>query len=229
MIQSTLEITENVLRARIEYLTNKQDAEHLRSTQEKLREVGSVIERFAKHYSLVAPCLAKAMVDAVPVDFGNRIADCRQRLLESKASFAKSPYQVTALSRVLADINKLDQELLLLWKRYVDRTIRPKRELYDLLAELEEIQKNKEFFEQSFTTLQESAEALPNSKSQLESFDSKLTRITVLLTSVDGITPVIQDFLTRVHTGTFTIADLNDEILAWCRVNDRGRSFRIKA
>ncbi len=52
--------------------------------------------------------------------------------------------------------------------------------------------------------------------------------ITDTITHVDGITPVIQGFLQRTHQGTFSIADLNDEILDWCRVNERGRSFRIQ-
>jgi hypothetical protein len=225
VIQPLLEDTATILLALTNYRRSKGVAQQLGDTRDKLGEVGNSIENFVTHYALVAPRLRGDLPDG----FTDRIAECRQQMLNSKANFPASPYQVTALNRVLSDITRLDKELLALWMRYVERIVRPKVELYGLLAELDEIRRNQTTLQQRFAALQRCANSLPDSPEQVESLDRQLASVTHLLTSVEGITPVIQGFLARVHQGTFTIADLNDEILAWCRVNDRGRSFKIKA
>ena len=225
MIQPFLEDTETILLALTNYRRNKGVAQQLGDTRDKLGEVGNSVDNFVTHYTLVAPRVSGDLPDG----FVSRIADCRQRLLDSKASFATSPHQVKPISYMLSEINRLEQDLLSLWKCHVEQIVQPKLELYRLLAELDEIQRNQTIFQERFAALQRLAIALPDSPEQLESLDRQLASVTHLLTSVEGITPVIQDFLARVHRGSFTIADLNDEILAWCRVNDRGRSFKIKA
>jgi hypothetical protein len=39
--------------------------------------------------------------------------------------------------------------------------------------------------------------------------------------------PAISDFLNIVFNGEATLADLSDEILAWCRQGNRARTFKI--
>ena len=224
MIVSLLGQAQTILGSRTRFQQDRDQSKRFSETLAILRAVHSAVATFAESYNHIAPRVR----DYLSQDHGSRIGAVRNKLQDSRIRFASSPYQLTALKAIQNEITSLNSDLLAAWKTYASNQVKPKLELYDLLKELPEVRRNQATFTQNLAELSRQAGAVPRNDRELAQFDSRLDKITMTLTAVQGITPVIQDFLRRSHQGAFTVADLNDEILAWCRVNDRGRSFKIR-
>jgi hypothetical protein len=225
MIVSALDQTQQVLRTYTQFLQDRQQQQQLRETLEWISKFHQAIKTFVDHYTLLEPRLRNSL----PSDVANRVLSIQGKLLASRTAFDSSRWQVRLLKQILDETDRLNQVLLETWQAYVEQAIQPKRELYRLLAELPEIRSRQQMFKDKFDFLGRLARVLPGEHAMLQTFDDHLSNLTTLLTDVEGVTPVIQNFLQQVHQGRFTIADLNDEILTWCSVNDRGKSFMIKA
>lgn len=224
MIVPLLTQAQAVLGTYTQFQQDRDQSNRYSETLIALRAVHSSVAAFAESYHHVAPRIR----DYLPLVYNARISAVRNKLRESRVRFASTPWQVAALKTIQNEITSLNSDLLAAWKTYATNQVKPKLELYDLLKELPEVQRNQATFTQILAELTRQAGVVPRNSRELMQFDSRLDRITTTLTEVQGITPVIQDFLRRSHLGTFTVADLNDEILSWCRVNDRGRSFNIR-
>jgi hypothetical protein len=62
---------------------------------------------------------------------------------------------------------------------------------------------------------------------QLAEFDARTAQLQTKLSELEGLSPAIIAFLKAVLDQKATIADLSDEVLAWCRQAGRDHSFRI--
>jgi hypothetical protein len=224
MILDVLKQAEGELAQFTEFNKDKSQFRQLEDTLAKLCEVNQRSATLRATYALLA---ARVHTELAP-DFLRRVDGARLKLEESQSKFATSAWQVNPLKGIQADLDRLSSELQSAWTVYAQRAIQPQKELFRLLKELPEVKRSEGVIHQAFEQLSALAQTPPQNESALQRFDRDLAQITDTITHVDGITPVIQGFLQRTHQGTFSIADLNDEILDWCRVNERGRSFRIQ-
>jgi hypothetical protein len=223
MIVPLLEETEQTLATYNEFLRSRQQAEQINATLRSLRDTQRTISSFARHYQLLNPILS----DRLPINFSERITLLQSKIGESQSALSTKPQQVRELTTIENEAKRLDRVLLEAWGSYAQELIRPKQDLYELLAELPEVRGNEMKIKSRMSELRGQTQSLPQNAIQLRTFHEQLQEITDILTTVQGITPVIQNFLKQVHQKTFTLADLNDEILTWCRINNCAHTFKI--
>lgn len=224
MILDLLKQAEGELAQFTQFNKDRGQFQQLEDTLAKLREVNQRSVTLRATYALLAPRVRSELA----ADFLDRVDAARFKLEESQSKFATAAWQVNTLRGIQADLDRLHSELQSAWTVYAQRAIQPKQELFRLLKELPEVKRSEWVIHQTFEQLSALSQTPPQNERALQRFDHGLAQITTTLTHVEGITAVIQDFLQRTHQGTFTVADLNDEILDWCRMNERGRSFRIQ-
>jgi len=225
MIIERLAQAQGVLSTYTQFRQDHQQTKQLDSTLEVLKGLHQLAETFVERYRNIVPRLDGYL----PLDFDDRILALQQKIVNSHNDFATSPWQVNSVNAIQSDLKKLLDQMKSAWTIYATQTIQPKQELYGLLKELPEVRRSSLLVERMLRTLDDQTRILPTTAHDLERFDDQLNEVTLVLTNVEGITDVVSDFLFRVHQGTFTIADLSDEILAWCRINNRGASFKIRA
>lgn len=224
MIVSRLGEAENVLSSYYQLLQDRQQSTQLRATLDALQGANRASQSFVQRYKRLAPRLRNHL----PTDFYGRIIAVRQKVVDSQAKFAASSWQANALKVIQDDVKKLNDVVEVAWATYAKLTIQPKQELYGLLKELPEIRRSAFIIERMLRDLDDQTRNLPSSDVELQRFDHQLNEVTAVLINVEGLTPAVRDFLVRVHQGTFTLADLSDDVLAWCRDGDRGAAFKIR-
>lgn len=145
----------------------------------------------------------------------------------SYENFALKRRQVLEVNNILEKLSELRQSLQAAWHIYAQQQISPRNELYELVKHLPEVYRQRIEIENILNELNRQKAIVPNSDSELLTFDSNLERIDSRLTKLSSLTPNIQLFLEQVSRGNFTLSDLTDEILDWCQRDDRGRAFKV--
>lgn len=163
------------------------------------------------------------------------IADMESRVKEliiqvgySKQDFSTNRRQTVALRAVTGNIRGLNASIEASWKLAVETLLAPYYELYSLVRQLPDFQSKEADLAILKSRLDYYKNNLPKNVNEIRDFDRIMDKFKQGLASIQGLTPGIQAFLTKVVSHTATIADLNDEILTWCKQSGRGKVFQIQ-
>lgn len=188
-----------------------------------LRTYETQLTLFQNNFKRISPRLSTLQVLEIQII----CKDLLNSTKESRMDFEQNKRQVQRIRNLTGRLNKAESNLNDYWSTYANDLIEPYHELLKLVFHLQEVKRQQKTIQTIKENLELHAKSTPNSDSDLAEFDQFLEDLDKSLSNLQGLSPIISDFLERVSRGTFTLIDLNDEILEWCQVDDRGKSFKV--
>lgn len=202
---------------------DQQTAEDIKATLIKLRELDRRLELLERSYRLIDGYLTPGMIQDVKEPLRTLLTN----LDELQAQFSYRRDLVSAISAYLQNVSGIEKQLERFWYLYASEQIGRQSELYDLIKNLPEIRQQRSIIEQALHDLREQQQRLPGSTLELERFNQRLAKLGQSMESLRSLPPSIQEFLHKVGGNECTIADLTEEVLVWCRQENRARTFRV--
>jgi type II secretory pathway component PulJ len=224
MISQLVVETSEQLAAYRRYEKDKNIKQKLEATQKRLAELRRAIATFAHDYRLVADILEpekRQYIHDAGKGYLAQLTDSQHDFVEQQQS-----NQAASLNSIILSLNHLRSELHAAWRVHAEAQTKPRRELYNLVSSLPELSGSRAQMDSLFQRLNTYAESFPHSRGDRENFQTQLERVDHYLEEIP-VSATVRDFLEQVRMQQFTVADLNEEILAWCREGDRGRVFKI--
>lgn len=202
---------------------DQQTAEDIKASLDKLRELDRRLELLERSYRLIDGYLTAEMIQDVKEPLRTLLTS----LDELQAQFSRRRDLVSAIKAYLQNVSGIEKQLERFWYLYASEQIDRQSELYDLIKNLPEIKQKRSIIEQALNDLREQQQHLPGSAPDLERFNQRLAKVSQSMESLQSLPPSIQEFLRKVGRNECTIADLTEEVLSWCRQENRARTFRV--
>lgn len=190
---------------------------------QKLREISKLLQEIIISFDLIKPRLTNEQTaEAI-----KQLQGINNKLHESREKFMSQYRQIRELSWVEKLIQDLKRFLEQAWASYVLVQTQAHFELLNLVQKLPEVTIQGGTPASLREKLHSSSNQLPKKTSQLTQFDADLKALQNSLANLSGLSAEVTEFLRRVQKGTASITDLTDEVLAWCRENERAEAFKI--
>ena len=195
----------------------------IQDTHAALNSFQSQLTQFINNYNRISQRLSGSEV----LDIQIFCKDLRNITKESEDDFNKNRRQVAKIRNLGKNLNNAESNLNDYWSTYANELIEPYHELLELVFQLPEIQRQQKSIQAIKEKLEFYTISIPDTDSKLTEFNNLLHELDQSLSNLQGLSPIISDFLGRVSRGSFTLADISEEILEWCQEDDRGKSFKV--
>jgi hypothetical protein len=198
------------------------EAVDLDATYRELVALRNSVNRVVSCYKLVKDLLP----DEERVRLSTRFEQLGHAVRSSQHEFVIQPRQVQPLRQVAESLRLIEADLLANWTAWVKRRVNPLMSTYALVRSLPEMHQHRTEITLLNTEFQSLSQSLPSAE-KMGAFNTKVQRYEQLLSGISGFSSQIQHFLGKVVAGTATIADMDDEVLDWCRQPGHSSAFRI--
>lgn len=135
--------------------------------------------------------------------------------------------QVRLLQDICARLQALLDEIAQRWREYALGLVQNPVNLWAIVQVLPEMQEQKIVINELKEALLQYTSNSPHTSDELGDFDAKLEQLKTQLSGIESVHPEVKMFLYKVHAQKATIADLTDEVLRWCRQENRAEVFQI--
>ena len=198
---------------------NRKDIE---ATYDELRQVASTLRQFNTLYQLIHSRLDSQQNFYII----SQVQQSDKDIEASHQAFAQQRRQVKTLRDVKQKLESLNQSTEAGWKLYAEAQLHPQLELLKLVKQLPEILGHLNEINNLKERLEQFTHRSPHNSKELAEFDQRLQKLAKRLSDLN-LEPAVKDFLNRVLRGEATLADLSEEILAWCQQGGRAKTFKI--
>lgn len=199
---------------------NKKD---IAESYQKLVNISQLLRETIASFQLIKPRLTDNQV----TEATGQIRAIHIKLKESHEKFTTQFRQIRELMAIEKSVQDLQSFLNQAWASYVLIQTRPHFDLLDLVENLPEVSIQGGIVTPVRQRLQAHSNKLPRRETHLTQFDADLQALQNSLANLSGLDLAVTEFLRRVQKGTASVADLTDEVLAWCQENERARVFKI--
>jgi hypothetical protein len=199
---------------------NKRD---VADTHQSVTAVGARLRQAVASFGTIKPCLTSEQV----IEATTRLQNLGHKLRASHEKFPTQYRQVKELDALGRMIEELDTFLARAWASFVLAETQPHFELLELVATLPEVSGQIGTVRPLRDRLQSASSRLPRNQSNRAQFESDLLALQNSLANLSGLDRDVTEFLRKVQKGTASMSDLTDEILDWCRENERATAFKI--
>jgi hypothetical protein len=135
--------------------------------------------------------------------------------------------QVKPLQEISAKLQTLREEIGQRWREYARGLVQDHVNLWAIVQVLPEMQEQKVVVHELRNALIQYTSTYPQTSAELDDFDAKLEQMTMRLSTIESVHLEVKTFLHKVHMREATIVDLTDEVLNWCRQENRAKVFQV--
>ncbi|MCL4868800.1 MAG: hypothetical protein KJ063_07525 [Anaerolineae bacterium] len=219
-------LTDNVqtqITRRKELEQRRDNRKDIADSYQKLTEISKLLKETATSFHLIQSRLTNDQIAEVM----KQLQNIQNRLKESREKFLTEYRQVQKLGTVEKLVQDLQGFLGRSWASYVLAQTQPHFDLLNLVEKLPEVTVQGNTIDPLRHRLQSASSQLPQKESRLAQFDADLQELQNSLANLSGLSVEVTEFLRRVQKSAASIADLTDEVLVWCRENERAGTFKI--
>lgn len=208
-------------------------SKRLEDSQEQARDIAQTADEARKLRESIASLISffELVRSRLPKSEQKRICDLLVSVEadteHTREELSKSPRQVAALRQLQTRVGQIRVDLEGCWRSYASAKVRPQTDLLRLVQQLPEMRAQAAKVSRLIERLRRFVDGSPTNTSDLEQFDSALSELTAASSELQGLAPDVRSFLDLVLTGRATVADLTDEVLAWCRQGARDKALQI--
>lgn len=214
---------DDVLGKRSQLLQDRALATDIKATRESLSKLNAALEQLAYQASFLVPRLDQDVAEQIA---GQAVALLEQ-LEASEREFSRVRRQAKSLDQLSTQVRDLQRTLEREWIGYISAEHLRLKDQYRLVEHLPEMVAQKGDIDRHLQIVWQFARGAPLNMADMKALDRAVDRLRELLLSSTSLPMEVQAFLGDVASGTCTLADLTDEILAWCRQQERARVFKI--
>lgn len=197
--------------------------EHLQATLDKLQRVDQALVDLISVHNTISDCLTGEMHSNYWQGFGGLL----EALEQSRQQFESEPRQVDSLRGVQQRIVRLRRLLDRAWYIAAHPQFEQYEKLANLVRSLPEVQDQLSDIDRLISLLRGHLNAAPSDLDARCQHDADMKRLAEHLESIEGLNDRIRRFLSRVAEGKATLADVNEDVLEWCKQERRSVSFAI--
>lgn len=168
--------------------------------------------------------LSQAELNAV-IEIGMR---CGRQLNQSAERFLLQPRQKSEIQSVQTQLQKAWDLLKKSWGAYVERRIQEPLKLYLQIAELPGVKERKSVYDDIQSKLAIIQKTLPTTQKYLDDFEQTVMQFKSMLQEIGELSEAVKAFLDKIANGTASLDDVTDEVLQWCRQDQRGKAFSVR-
>jgi hypothetical protein len=221
-----VELSDRVKTLVIQERNRERDHDLLQNLSDTIDYLNAVNEE-ALQLKNLCTLLKNRLSDPYRSSIQSSLQELMRQLRASQKDFADARRQSPVLKSIREQLARLISETKVSWKLTAEKTLKPTLDLYSLVRNLPDFKAQEVALGNLKNRLEYFQENVPKSTSELRDFDQKLTKLKEDLTSIPGLTPKVQAFLAKMVDHTATLADLDDEVLTWCRRPGRSKAFMI--
>lgn len=223
MLISLVSNIQTQLTRRNELEQRRDNRNNIADSYQKLMAISKLLRETVASFHLIKPRLT----DVQTAEVVRQLQIINDKLKESREKFVNEYRQVQKLSAVEKLVQDLQSFLARSWSSYVLAQTQPHFDLLNLVEKLPEVTIQGGTIAPLRQRLQLASSQLPQRESRLTQFDVDLQSLQNSLANLSGLSAEVTEFLRRVQKGAASVADLTDEVLAWCRDNERAGAFKI--
>jgi hypothetical protein len=201
-----------------------QELNDMRETTKSLEQVFNQVIGLKDLYMIVYADVSAT--NQQKVKYG--IKDTIEQVQYSKKDFSSARRQANTLKVISNNLSRLRADTEVSWKLAAEQILQPYFELFNLVQQLPEFRTQGPQLFAWKDKLSGYITNIPKNIVEMRDFKERLSKFKSAISSVEGITPEVRDFLAKVANGTAVLADMDEKILEWCRQSDRSRVFQIK-
>jgi DNA repair ATPase RecN len=201
----------------------KSDAQSISDTYASLQTVAAGLEQLMAYIHVLGQRLPEATRSEVRVFSNRTIPD----IASSLRNFEQEPRQTKQLASVRARVQDAIKKVKSQWEQYAKEQIREPLELLKLVRNLPEVIAEEQRYNEITAQLNRYVQDPPATLEDLAAFDQNLQMLKQRLQNIEGLSFAVKTFLQRAADGQATIADLTDEVIAWCRHGGHAHIFAI--
>lgn len=224
MIVSTSTSVMNLVKLKRQLEKSQEEINDIRDTIKGLGQVQTQTDELLKLYILVYEDISDGTQSKIKLG----VKDSIDQLNNSLREFSSVRRQTNTLNGIVRNLTRYKADTETSWKLAVEAMLQPYFELFNLVQQLPEFTtQNSELLLLKIKLAQYKTN-IPKNTLEMRDFRQKFEKFKKLLSSVEGLTPKIQNFLAKVVNGTAVLADMDQEILDWCSQSGRNRVFLVK-
>lgn len=219
-------LTDNIqtqINRRKELEQRRDNRKDIDASYQRLTEISKLLQETLASFHLIQSRLTNDQI----TESIRQLQNIQNKLKESHEKFAIEYRQVQKLIAVEKLVQELQGFLTRAWASYVMAQTQPHFNLLNLVEKLPEVTVQGSLIAPIRQRLESASSQLPRREFHLTQFDADLQALQNSLADLSGLSAEVTEFLRRIQKGTATITDLTDEVLAWCRENERARAFKI--
>ena len=201
----------------------RDNKKNIADTYQVLEEVSALLSQAITSFNLIKPLLTDEQVAQIIAE----IQAIDKRLKTSHTKFTTKHRQVKELNSLKTLVQNLNKSLERGWYSYASAKTYPHFELLKLVEQLPEVTEQITTIAPLQKKLQSAPGKLPRRTSDLDQFKKELQLLQDSLVNLSTLNSEVTQFLRKVQKGSASIADLTDDVLAWCRENERAATFKI--
>ena len=199
------------------------EANDIQATLNVLTTVHQRVTSVVSEFHLLRQRLPPEQAHAV----ASRLDGLQQDLSRSRDEFAHQRRQVAILETIQSRAVRIEKDLADGWREAAQTKAVPLLQLLSLVWWLPELREQAPSIRELAARIKSYVGELPRTGERLRAFDSACHQLEDQLVTVQGLSDHVRWFLTRVVNGSATLADVSDDVLAWCRQEDRGGAFSV--
>jgi hypothetical protein len=223
MITSLASDTQELIVRRSELEQIQDNKKDIADTHQRVLAVGARLRQTVASFSIIKPCLTSEQA----IEATAQLQIIGGKLKGSHEKFPTQYRQVRELDALGRLIEELDSFLTRAWASFVLAETQSHFELLNLVGTLPEVSGQIGTIRSLRDRLQSASGRLPRNESTRAQFESDLLALQNSLANLSGLERDVTEFLRKVQKGTASMSDLTDEILDWCRENERATAFKI--
>lgn len=223
MIIALANTVQTQITRRNELEQRRDNRKDITDSYQKLTEISKLLQGTVANFHLIQSRLRNDQIAEVM----RQLQHIQNKIKESREKFANEYRQAQKLGVVEKLVQELQSFLARAWASYVMAQTQPHFDLLNLVEKLPEVTVKGGTIAPLRQRLQSASSQLPQRESRLIQFDADLQALQNSLANLSGLSAEVAEFLRRVQKGTASVADLTDEVLAWCKENERDRTFKI--
>jgi hypothetical protein len=200
-----------------------EDTQNIEETLAALRDLKSATRDLMSLYDVLRTRLPQEYMQGLDV----RLTTLAQRVRSSHQTFDMQRRQAPQLRLIKSDVQSITQDLQNSWRALVSTVLNPAAEIIGIIRVIPDMREPSANLIKLHDQLRAMTLLPLRTPQQVAEFDARAGQLQTLLSELEGISPAVIAFLKTVLDQKATIADLSDEVLAWCRQAGRDRSFRI--
>jgi DNA repair exonuclease SbcCD ATPase subunit len=223
IVSTSIKVQELVKQKRL-LEKSQEEINDIRETIKGLGQVQYQTDGLRNLYVIIYEDISEANRSKVKVSAKDSIDQLHNSLRE----FSNVRRQTNTLFGITKNLTRLKADMEVSWKLAAEEMMHPYFDLFNLVQQLPEFSSQNTQLTELKYRLSQYKDAIPKNAQEMRDFKQRFERFKKALSSVEGLTPKIQEFLAKVANGTAVLANMDQEILDWCSQSNRSHVFQIR-
>lgn len=213
MILDIIGKTRDELTSYQQALNQQNQIQDIHNTNNQLTDIQKTLRQPIYTFEALSSRLDAAELKSL----GSQIQTIQYSLTNSRKEFVQnsvykqSPYLGLTSKSIIA----VSQALKQLWYSYAQKQLRSYGELAEIARALPKMQERMDEIDKLLLYLKHASGSLPDQK-KWDEFHTRLTTLSKLLDSIEGLDADKRAFLNKIRNHQSTLADFTPELLSWC-------------